>query len=81
MSNLDITDMGEHPGDYILLYTNVRHNGWIRVNLPFVRTLEEKDAIAVWVSKNLKHSYINSGTAWAFENETDASYFILKYLS
>ena len=44
-------------------------------------TWEEGDAVDLWVHKNIKGKHWTQGLVWMFENDEDAMWFKLRWMS
>lgn len=55
--------------------------GWTRVMLPWPVTFENLKEIHAWVDQNVKAGYQKNRTDFIFENDDDAMWFKLRWLS
>lgn len=60
------------------LYSEI---GWHEVVLSWIMTHEQSQEVDAWVAKKTKGEYWNRGLVWMFENEMDAMWFKMRWMS
>jgi hypothetical protein len=65
--------------DFEIVSNLLKEEGWHRFDLTVSSNKEAVD-IAYWVEENCKYKYIRNGTRYIFENEYDASRFVMKWM-
>lgn len=66
--------------DREVLWGMLKEIGWTRVNLPsHFRDNEHAVDVRDWIKNNIKNAYEQAGADFIFENDKDASLFILKW--
>lgn len=55
--------------------------GWTRVTRDPHVTVEEATEIKQWLKQHCKGAVKSHGSTWVFENEKEASHFILRWVS
>ena len=58
----------------------LRESGWHEAVLSPM-TWETSDAVDLWIHKNVKGNHWNRGLVWLFENESDAMWFKIRWMS
>jgi hypothetical protein len=66
--------------DFTILTDMLCQIGWRKVIL-HPMTIEDSYAIDEWTAKNVKGNFETMGLVWVFEQEQDANWFALRWLS
>ena len=67
--------------DREILWGMLESMGWTRVMLPSTLTSPQRVDIATWLNVNCKHPHECHGRDFIFEDDRDAMWFKLKWLS
>lgn len=67
--------------DREILWGFLTELGWQRVMLSRLQDNKHAIDIRVWLDENCKHAYQTSGRDFIFENQQDANWFILRWMS
>lgn len=65
--------------DREVLWGMLQGIGWCRVMLPTLGNGEQAVDIIVWLENNCKNAYERNGRDFIFENQKDATWFILRW--
>lgn len=67
--------------DREIMWGMLKEIGWTRVNLPnYFKNAEHAVDLMGWIEHNIKGAYEKAGADFIFEDEKDASMFILKWV-
>ncbi len=55
--------------------------GWQEVVLGWIMTHEQSQEVDEWVSRKIKGKHWTRGLVWLFENDTDAMWFRMRWMS
>jgi len=55
--------------------------GWHEVTLQWIMTHEQSQEVDEWVSRKTKGKHWTRGLVWLFENDTDAMWFRMRWMS
>ena len=67
--------------DREILWSMLEGMGWIRVILPVDSSTMFKSHIKLWLDSNCKNPYETNGRDYLFEEEQDANWFKLRWMS
>lgn len=59
----------------------LKESGWHEVVLQWIMTHEVSQEVDEWVERKTKGKYWNRGLVWLFENDTDAMWFRMRWVS
>lgn len=59
----------------------LRDTGWHEVVLDWIMTHEVSQEVDTWVENKTKGKHWNRGLVWLFENDTDAMWFKMRWLT
>lgn len=59
----------------------LKESGWHEVVLQWIMTHEVSQEVDEWVERKTKGKHWNRGLVWLFENDTDAMWFRMRWIS
>lgn len=59
----------------------LRDSGWHEVKLDWIMTHEVSQEVDTWVTNKTKGKHWNRGLVWLFEEEKDAMWFKMRWIS